>query len=43
MVMAQQPRLVLLDEPTAGMATDEIARTVSLIRELKSGCKRHCR
>jgi branched-chain amino acid transport system ATP-binding protein/urea transport system ATP-binding protein len=34
MVMAQQPRLVLLDEPTAGMAADEIARTVSLIREL---------
>jgi branched-chain amino acid transport system ATP-binding protein len=34
MVMAQQPRLVLLDEPTAGMAADEVARTVSLVREL---------
>ena len=34
MVMAQRPRLVLLDEPTAGMAADEIARTVSLVREL---------
>lgn len=34
MVMAQRPRLVLLDEPTAGMAADEVARTVSLVREL---------
>ena len=34
MVMAQRPKLVLLDEPTAGMAADEVARTVELIRDI---------
>ena len=34
MVMAQGPKLVLLDEPTAGMAADEVARTAALIREI---------
>jgi branched-chain amino acid transport system ATP-binding protein/urea transport system ATP-binding protein len=34
MVMAQYPKLVLLDEPTAGMAADEVERTVELIREI---------
>jgi len=34
MVMAQRPKLVLLDEPTAGMAADEVERTVELIREI---------
>jgi branched-chain amino acid transport system ATP-binding protein len=34
MVMAQHPKLVLLDEPTAGMAADEVERTVALIREI---------
>jgi branched-chain amino acid transport system ATP-binding protein/urea transport system ATP-binding protein len=34
MVMAQRPKLVLLDEPTAGMAADEVERTVELIRDI---------
>lgn len=34
MVMAQRPKLVLLDEPTAGMAAEEIERTVELIRDI---------
>jgi branched-chain amino acid transport system ATP-binding protein len=34
MVMARQPKLVLLDEPSAGMARDEVARTATLIREI---------
>lgn len=32
MVIAQKPRLMLLDEPTAGMAVDEVERTVTLLR-----------
>ena len=32
MTMAQDAKLILLDEPTAGMATDEIERTVALLR-----------
>jgi len=34
MVMALRPRLVLLDEPTAGMSREEVARTAELIREV---------
>jgi branched-chain amino acid transport system ATP-binding protein len=34
MVMAQRPKLVLLDEPTAGMAADEVEQTVELVREV---------
>jgi branched-chain amino acid transport system ATP-binding protein len=34
MVMALRPKLILLDEPTAGMSQDEVARTAELIREL---------
>ncbi|MCL6498744.1 MAG: urea ABC transporter ATP-binding protein UrtD [Firmicutes bacterium] len=34
MVVATRPRLVLLDEPTAGMTQDETARTAELVREL---------
>jgi branched-chain amino acid transport system ATP-binding protein len=34
MVMARQPKLVLLDEPAAGMAREEVARTAALIREI---------
>jgi branched-chain amino acid transport system ATP-binding protein/urea transport system ATP-binding protein len=34
MVMARRPKLVLLDEPTAGMAREEVARTAALIREV---------
>jgi branched-chain amino acid transport system ATP-binding protein len=32
MVIAQQPKLMLLDEPTAGMGTDEVDRTVGLLQ-----------
>ena len=32
MVVAQQPTLILLDEPTAGMGADEVERTVGLLR-----------
>jgi urea transport system ATP-binding protein len=32
MVVAQRPKLILLDEPTAGMAADEVERTADLLR-----------
>jgi ABC-type uncharacterized transport system ATPase subunit len=35
MVLAGDPRLVLLDEPTAGMTEDEVAATAALIRDLR--------
>lgn len=34
MVIAMQPQLILLDEPTAGMSQAEVVRAASLIREL---------
>ncbi|NWJ45510.1 MAG: ATP-binding cassette domain-containing protein [Chloroflexi bacterium] len=34
MVLAQEPSVILLDEPTAGMTREETARTADLIREL---------
>jgi branched-chain amino acid transport system ATP-binding protein len=34
MVMAQSPKLLLLDEPTAGMAAEEVERTAVVIREI---------
>ena len=34
MVLARKPRLVLLDEPSAGMSLDETNRTAALIREV---------
>ncbi|MGH7117458.1 MAG: ATP-binding cassette domain-containing protein [Acetobacteraceae bacterium] len=34
MVIAQKPKLILLDEPTAGMAADEVERTVALLRAI---------
>jgi ABC-type uncharacterized transport system ATPase subunit len=34
MVVAPEPDLIILDEPTAGMSAEETARTASLIREL---------
>ncbi len=34
MVMARRPKLVLLDEPSAGMAQEEVARTAELSREI---------
>ncbi len=33
-VLAQEPELVLLDEPAAGMTHDEVLRTAELIREI---------
>jgi urea transport system ATP-binding protein len=36
MVIAQDPELLLLDEPTAGMTAQETAKTAALIRELVS-------
>ena len=34
MVLARRPRLVLLDEPSAGMSVEETNRTADLIREV---------
>ena len=34
MIMALGPRLILLDEPTAGMTVEEVRRTADLIREI---------
>jgi branched-chain amino acid transport system ATP-binding protein len=36
MALATKPRMLLLDEPMAGMGPDESARLVMLLRELKS-------
>ena len=33
-VLAQEPELVLLDEPAAGMTHEEVLRTAALIREI---------
>jgi branched-chain amino acid transport system ATP-binding protein len=37
MALATKPRLLLLDEPMAGMGPEESARMVALLRELKAG------
>ena len=34
MVVAREPKLVLLDEPSAGMTAEETRRTAELIREI---------
>jgi branched-chain amino acid transport system ATP-binding protein len=36
MGLAQKPRLLILDEPTQGLAEEEIARFVALVRALKA-------
>jgi len=36
MVLASAPRLLLLDEPTAGMSAEETKKTVKLIRDLSA-------
>jgi branched-chain amino acid transport system permease protein len=38
MVLATRPRVILLDEPLAGMGTVEARRMVALIATLKAGC-----
>lgn len=38
MALAGQPRVLLLDEPTAGMNRSEASQAVALIRELSDGC-----
>ena len=35
MALATRPRMMLLDEPMAGMGPDESARMVAMLRELK--------
>jgi branched-chain amino acid transport system ATP-binding protein/urea transport system ATP-binding protein len=37
MVIALEPRLILLDEPTAGMSQEEVNRAAALIRDLSRG------
>ena len=38
MLLVQEPRLLLLDEPVAGMSPDERTRTGELIRLTAEGC-----
>jgi branched-chain amino acid transport system ATP-binding protein/urea transport system ATP-binding protein len=37
-VLTTAPRLLLLDEPTAGMTRDEVARTAALIQGIRGSC-----
>ncbi|HEX5497263.1 MAG TPA: ABC transporter ATP-binding protein [Mycobacteriales bacterium] len=37
LALALSPSLLLLDEPTAGMGVEDIARTVDLIRQVRTG------
>jgi len=37
MGLAQHPRLLLLDEPTAGMARHDTNATIELLKEIKQG------
>ncbi|MBI5813139.1 ABC transporter ATP-binding protein [Allomeiothermus silvanus] len=37
LALALEPRLLLLDEPTAGMGLEDVARTVQLIQRLRQG------
>ncbi|MDR3153686.1 MAG: urea ABC transporter ATP-binding protein UrtD [Deltaproteobacteria bacterium] len=38
MLLSQKPRVLLLDEPVAGMTPQEIDRTADLLRSLEGGC-----
>jgi branched-chain amino acid transport system ATP-binding protein len=37
LALAQDPQVLLLDEPTAGMGTEDVDRTVELIRRVRAG------
>lgn len=37
LALALKPKLLLLDEPTAGMGMEDVARTIDLIRRVKEG------
>ena len=37
MCLVQQPRLLLLDEPTAGMARHDTNRTIDILKKIKDG------
>jgi branched-chain amino acid transport system ATP-binding protein len=36
-VLARDPRLMLLDEPTAGMGLEDVSRTVELVKRVRGG------
>ncbi len=37
LALALDPKVLLLDEPTAGMGAEDVARTVQLVREVREG------
>jgi branched-chain amino acid transport system ATP-binding protein len=37
LALALDPRVLLLDEPTAGMGAEDVARTVALVRSVRAG------
>ncbi len=37
LALALDPRLLLLDEPTAGMGLEDVDRTIELVRKVSSG------
>lgn len=37
MALALKPKLLLLDEPTAGMGIEDVARTIDLIARIREG------
>ncbi|WP_344649176.1 ABC transporter ATP-binding protein [Cryptosporangium japonicum] len=37
LVLALEPRVMLLDEPTAGMGTEDVDRTIELVRRIATG------
>ena len=37
MALALEPRLLLLDEPTAGMSAEDVRRTIELIARIRAG------
>ena len=41
MCLAQEPRLLLLDEPTAGMARADTNNTIDLLKEIKRQARHH--